>query len=351
MRTRLSLVAATAATALVLTGCSGADGTDADTGATASGDADTAGALPVTVEHALGSTTVESADRPASVGWINHDVAIALGVVPVVMPTQAYGDDDGDGVLPWVEAGLEDLGVTEGADDYPVVFDDTDGVAFATIAEAQPDVVLGSYSGLTQEEYDQLTGIAPTVAYPEVAWGTAWREIVTGNAEALGVPEEGDALVAEMEETIAAAAAEQPSLEGRTVAFFYVDPTDLGTIGFYTPLDPRVSFLEDLGLQMPASVVEASADVEGFYTTVSAENADLFIDVDMIVTYGDDALLATMQDDPLLGTIPAIESGAVALLEDGSSLAGAFSPPSPLSLDWGLDEYVALLGAAADDAS
>ena len=350
MRTRLTLVAATAATALVLTACSSTGGTDAEPDASASS-ASGGSALPVTIEHALGTTTVETADRPASVGWINHDVAIALGVVPAVMPTQAYGDDDGDGVLPWVEAGLDGLGVAEGADDYPVVYDDTDGIAFATIAEAQPDVVLGSYSGLTQEEYTQLSGIAPTVAYPEVAWGTAWRDIVTGNATALGLPEEGDALVSSMEETIAAAAATQPSLEGKTVAFFYVDPTDLGTIGFYTPLDPRVSFLEDLGMQMPASVVDASEGVEGFYTSVSAENADLFDDVDVIVTYGDDALLTAMQDDPLLGTIPAVESGAVALLEDGSPLAAAFSPPSPLSLDWGLDDYVTILGAAADKAA
>src|SRR6478609_1012416 len=320
VRTRLTLVAATAATALVLTACSSTGGTDAEPDASASS-ASGGSALPVTIEHALGSTTVETADRPASVGWINHDVAIALGVVPAVMPTQAYGDDDGD------------------------------GIAFATIAEAQPDVVLGSYSGITQEEYTQLSGIAPTVAYPEVAWGTEWRDIVTGNATALGLPEEGDALVSSMEETIAAAAATQPSLEGKTVAFFYIDPTDLGTIGFYTPLDPRVSFLEDLGMQMPASVVDASEGVEGFYTSVSAENADLFEDVDVIVTYGDDALLTAMQDDPLLGTIPAVESGAVALLEDGSSLAAAFSPPSPLSLDWGLDDYVTILGAAADKAA
>ena len=54
---------------------------------------------------------------------------------------------------------------------------------------------LAAYSGLTQEEYDTLSKIAPVVAYPRVAWQTYWREQVTINAEAMGMKDEGEALV------------------------------------------------------------------------------------------------------------------------------------------------------------
>ena len=46
-------------------------------------------------------------------------------------------------------------------------YSETDGIDFDAIAALNPDVILGVYSGLTQEDYDKLSEIAPTVAYPE----------------------------------------------------------------------------------------------------------------------------------------------------------------------------------------
>ena len=126
-------------------------------------------AFPVTIEHAFGETTIEAKpERVATVAWANHEVPLALGVVPVGMGEATWGDDDDDGVLPWVEDKLEELGA-----DTPVLFDETDGIDFEAVADTEPDVILASYSGLTQEDYDTLSKIAPVVAYPEVAWGTS----------------------------------------------------------------------------------------------------------------------------------------------------------------------------------
>ena len=59
--------------------------------------------FPVTVEHAFGETTIEERpERVASVGWANHEVPLALGIVPVGFARASWGDDDGDGLLPWV---------------------------------------------------------------------------------------------------------------------------------------------------------------------------------------------------------------------------------------------------------
>ena len=58
---------------------------------------------PVTIEHALGTTVItEKPVRVATVNWANHEVPLALGVVPVGFAAANFGDDDGDGLLPWV---------------------------------------------------------------------------------------------------------------------------------------------------------------------------------------------------------------------------------------------------------
>src|SRR5690606_11011564 len=119
----------------------------------------------------------------------------------------------------------------------------------------------------------------------------------------------------------------------------------------YTTHDTRPGFLASIGLATPAIVAERSAASEAFFDTVSAEQADLFADVDIIVAYDtpDGAGLAAAQADPLLSRIPAIARGSVVLLENGTPLA-ASANPSPLSVGWGIEQYIALLAAAADKA-
>jgi iron complex transport system substrate-binding protein len=229
-----------------------------------------------------------------------------------------------------------------------VLFDETDGIDFEAVADTQPDVILAAYSGLTQEEYDTLSKIAPVVAYPEVAWGTSYQDMIRLNSSALGLADEGDALIQELQSDVDAALAKHPELTDSTVLFSYIDPSDLSQIGFYTSLDTRPGFLESLGMPVPTVVAEES-DGELFYTSVSAEQADRFADVDVFVTYGDasGSIIAQLQADPLLSQIPAIAEGRIAILEESTPLA-ASANPSPLSIGWGIDPYFALLAGALD---
>jgi iron complex transport system substrate-binding protein len=330
-------IAAVAALALTYAG-----GLVASAGAPATTEPADPSAFPVTIEHAYGSTTIESApERVATVAWANHEVPLALGIVPVGMSKATWGDDDGDGVLPWVEDQLEQLGA-----ETPVLFDDTDGFDFEAIADTDPDVILAAYSGLTQEDYDTLSSIAPTIAYPDVAWGTSVEEMIQMSSTALGLAAEGDALIEELHDEVAAALAAHPELEGKRILFAFVDPTDLSQIGFYTSHDTRPGFLESLGLPVPAIVEAESANTTDFYVTVSSELVDRFADVDLIVTYGpaDGSMIDLVQSDPLLSEIPAVAAGSIAILEDSTPLA-ASANPSPLSIGWGIDDYFALLAS------
>ncbi len=303
--------------------------------------------FPVTIEHVYGSTTIEERPvRVATVAWANHEVPLALGIVPVGMSKVTWGDDDEDGVLPWVEAKLEDLGA-----DTPVLFDETDGIDFEAVADTDPDVILASYSGITQEEYDTLSAIAPVIAYPEVAWGTSMEDMIRLNSAALGLATEGDALIEQLDGEISAALAAHSALEGKKVLFAFIDPTDLSQVGFYTSHDTRPGFLESVGLPTPAIVAEESANTTDFYVTVSSEVADRFADVDLFVTYGeaDGAVIDQIQADPLLSKIPAVANGAIAILENSTPLA-ASANPSPLSIGWGIDDYFALLAGGLQPA-
>lgn len=354
-RARFLAATAAATLALTLTACGSEDDSEPtasgseNTGSSESADA-AESAFPVTIEHVYGETTIEEKpERVATVAWANHEVPLALGVVPVGMSKATWGDDDGDGILPWVEEKLEELG-----GETPVLFDETEGIDFEAVADTEPDVILASYSGLTQEEYETLEKIAPVVAYPEdgVAWGTSVEDMTRMNSQALGLAEEGEQLVTDIDARIAESFAAHPGLAGKSVMFAFLDPKDLSQVGFYTTHDTRPGFMAAVGMETPAIVAEETAGTDEFYVTRSAENPEDFADVDVFVTYGDPAggdMVATVQADPLLSKIPAIQKGAIAILEDSTPLA-ASANPSPLSIEWGIDEYFDLLEAAAEKA-
>lgn len=305
-------------------------------------DTNTSSEFPVTIEHAFGESTIaDKPERVATIAWSNHEVPLALGITPVGFEKATWGDDNGDGVLPWVDEKLRELGGEE-----VELFDATDSLPFEAIANTQPDVILAAYSGLTQEDYDQLSQIAPVVAYPEQPWGTTLEDQILMNAAALGMKDEGEELVAKLDGEVNAALDANPGLRGSAPVFAFFDESDLSQIGVYTALDPRMGFLLEAGLEQ-SSVLDGYADSESFYEQVSAENPEAFADVDFIITYGSEdddanaALLNRLQEDPLLSRIPAIAAGKVVFL--GEDPIAASATPSPLAVTWGVDEYFARL--------
>lgn len=303
--------------------------------------ADEATTYPITIKHALGTTVItKKPERVATVAWANHEVPLALGVVPVGFAKANFGDENGSGLLPWVAAKLKELGAGT-----PVLFNEGDGIDFEAVAAVRPDVILASYSGLTQKDYALLSQIAPVVAYPEGPWSTDWRDMIRFNSTAMGMTAEGKALIARIEGEIAAAVAQYPELSGKSAMFItHLAARDLSKISFYTTNDTRVRFFADLGLKSPKSVVEASAPGK-FSGSVSSERIDMFDDVDILVTYGNPSLLAALKDNPLTARMPAASRGSIVLL--GRNPVGTAANPTPLSISWVLKDYLALLAEAA----
>lgn len=327
------------ALALTLTAC-GSSGSDSEEASGSGGDWET-----VTIKHALGTTKIEEEpERVATVDFANQEVPLALGIVPVGMSKMTWGDDDGDGVQPWTEDRLKELDA-----ETPVLFDESDGYDFEAVAETNPDVILAGYSGLSKDDYEKLSKIAPVVAYPDDPWATEWRDSIVINAKGLGKEQEGKELVKDLEKDIDSAVDKHPEIKGKTGMYLtHVDPSDLSEINFYSAADTRSKYLEDLGMEIAPSVVKATKGND-YAGSMSGERADDLNDADIILTYGGTKLVKALEDDPALSKLTAVENDAVVNL-DGEKPIGTAGNPTALSIPYLIDDYVELLAKAAEGA-
>ncbi|OQO93839.1 iron ABC transporter substrate-binding protein [Saccharomonospora piscinae] len=321
-----------AVTALLLAACSG--GTE-QAGQDGAGPVEAeSGALPVTLDHRFGSTTVDEAPkRVVSVGYTDQDALLALGVTPVAT-TRWFSDYPG-AIGPWARDALG------GADD-PVVLDDTNGIQFERIAELRPDLIVGLYSDLTREEYDTLSEIAPTVAPPPDLpdYGMPWRDLTTTIGRAVGKPDEARRVVAEVDDHLASIRAEHPEFEGATalIATLYEG------YFLYGGNDPRSVLLTDLGLRLPDRLGELVGDQFG--ASVSRERADV-LDTDVLLWLLDDDGEA-LRKDTLYSTLPVAKQKREVMIDNSSDFGTAFSQASVLSVPYIVDDLVPRLSAALD---
>ncbi|WP_426997361.1 iron-siderophore ABC transporter substrate-binding protein [Pseudarthrobacter sp. N5] len=350
LKTAGKATAVLAAAALSLTACStGPVASTADAGTTSSTDP-ASSQFPVTIKHAFGETTIkEQPKRVVTVSWVNDDVAIALGVVPVGVPKNAWGGNS-KGSTPWKDAGLEKLDAGFGSDKAPVQFSEADGINFTEIAKLNPDVILGAYSGLTEEDYKKLSEIAPVVAHPKVAYGTSWQDSTSIIGKALGKEAEAAKLVSDTEATIKDKVSKYPQLAGKSYIYGNLDPSAAEKIGLYTANDNRPRFLNEIGMKLAPVVEDSSKGSKEFYIPWSAEKANE-LEADIFVTWVADAAAAdAVRADPLINQIPAIKDGAL-VADSDNTLTLSISASSPLSLPWSLDTFLPQLASAADKAT
>jgi iron complex transport system substrate-binding protein len=326
-----ALGALVAVGALLLSGCAGTS-EPASSSSSAAG-----GAFPVTIETMYGPTTIESQpERVATWGWGATDAVLALGVMPVAIPSDTYGAPD-TGITPWVQDAIDSVG-----GDAPELLDNGADLPIEALLATDPDVLIAPYSGLTQEEYDAVTAAGiPVVAPATAIWATPWRDVITETGEALGLGDEADALLSDLDGQLSAAAAEHPEFAGTTAAFV---SDDVDTFYIYLPTDARVEILEDLGFVSAPSVTALDSGESTFYTTVSAENLDK-VDAEVIFSYfTDEAARTTFLTSTRTAVIPAVAKGAVGGTV-GVESNDAVSPTA-LTLPWILPTLVDELAKA-----
>ncbi|MBZ0295209.1 MAG: iron-siderophore ABC transporter substrate-binding protein, partial [Anaerolineae bacterium] len=302
-------------------------------------------AFPVTIEHKFGSTTItEAPQRVVAIGYTEQDFLLAVGVTPVAV-RYWYGDES-NAIFPWAEEKVEG--------ESPIVLNMPFGsLNYEAILALEPDLISAVTSGITQEEYDTLSQIAPTIAQTDdyIDFGMPWQGVMQLIGDAVGKSAEAEAIVTDVEALFTDARANNPEFEGKTVAvsYFYED-----TYGFYTDQDSRGRFFTNLGFVIPNELMEVAGD--SFYADISPERIDL-LDQDLIAVLnlqfiegGREAL----ESEPLFSQLEAVQGGRVVYLEEAAENALGFS--SPLSLAYALNAVLPQLeaifgGATTNDST
>lgn len=298
-----------------------------------------AAAQSVTIDHKYGSITIEGTpERIVTVGAVEQDALLALGIVPVGVVEWLDGAHE-NGIWPWARPHLDELG-----GELPLVVGNTStGVDVERVLSLEPDLILGLYSAMTPEQYAQLSQIAPTVAQPQgyVDWGVPWQELTRTVGQAVGKAEEADAVIAEVEARFTAVQEEHPEFVSKTA----VVATPYQGIYLYGPEDLRGRFLRDLGFRLPEGL---DAIAEGsFGGNISMERTDL-LDVDVLLW-----LDADPEQEPLANALYRNldvhqEGREVFLASYTDPLGAATSFVTPLSIPYLLDGLAPMLAAALD---
>lgn len=290
-------------------------------------------AFPVTIEHAFGSTTIEEVpERVVTVGFTDHDILLALGVVPVGLRNW-YGDHE-RGVWPWAEPLLGDA--------TPELLP-AEELNFEQIAALDPDLILGLYVGLEEAEYETLSKIAPTVAqsgeHPD--FGTPWQEMTRVAGQAVGLADEAAALVTDVEGEFEMARKEHPEFEGVELA--YAGVYGEGQYYVETEGSTRVQILLDLGFVVPEDL--AALGTDSFYHDISAERLDLLDQEVVLWEPADLSQLPAVKENDLYTSLAVARDGREVFLTD-PMVAGAMAHSSVLSLPVALEQLIPDLAAA-----
>jgi len=306
---------------LVLAGCSSAPAPaeQSPPAATAS--------FPITVQHALGSTTIpQQPTRVYTLGPSDADAVLALGVTPVGIHSR-YGFDRGVG--PWAE---QELGTAS-----PTVTGGRE-LSLEAIAAAKPDLIINVASGGEQAEYDTLSRIAPTVALPAGAqpYSPRWQDATRLIAQALGKQAEGDKLVADTETYLEGVAADNPTFAGKTATYLDVMAGEVYVGGKEATV---VTTLRELGFVNTPYVESLPAS-----QTQVPLSAELLpqIDSDVLLVYG----FGSNQQETLASNAGLANLGAVQARHAYFLPDLALSAPSVLSIPYGLDAMLPFLKAA-----
>lgn len=333
---RMRALAASVAAALLaaLSACSSTPQATPSASTSPSAPASAAGAFPATVPTKFGDVTVQAKPlRVVALGWGDAETALALGVQPVgASDWLGFG---GEGVGPWAKgmytAAPEIIGTME--------------PSYEKIAKLKPDLILDVKSSGDQARYDRLKSIATTIGVPTGgdSYLTTQEQQMTMIAAALGEQEKGKALLKEVSDAFAAAAAAHPGWKGKTMTAATKSASDSGGgWGAYIKGNERVAFMEKLGFALNPKIAAMQPGATGFSVSLSPENLDT-IDADLIVAFPIFIKTPELTGDPAWKAVPAVKAGRAVVID--GDLSAAYSLGSTMASRYAIERLVPKLEA------
>jgi iron complex transport system substrate-binding protein len=320
--------------ALVLAGC-GVDEQAAPDAVSATGD--TPAAFPVQIDHKYGTTTIPAKPtRVVTLGLSDQDAVLAHGIVPVGaidwFKERPYGQ------WPWTK---DRWGTA-----LPEIVGERDDFNLEKILNLKPDLILALYSGMSKEQYDELSKIAPTVGQPTGFddYGAPWQDMTRMAGKALGLAPETEKMIKDVDARFADQRKQLSAWQGKHVAV--VDPYEPGKYAVFQETDPKAAFMVELGLAVPDEVDTAAKDNNA--AEISSERLDM-IDTDLVVilAFDTEAARSQLAADPIFQGLKAVKDGRVMYVPYSTPAIGAaLSFNTVLSIPYALDEFVPLLDKA-----
>ncbi|MGH3087771.1 MAG: iron-siderophore ABC transporter substrate-binding protein, partial [Rubrobacteraceae bacterium] len=273
-------------------------------------------------------------ERVVTVGYVDQDAVLALGFEPVGV-REWFGEYP-YATWPWAQ---DELG-----DATPEVLGEAE-LNFEQITTLEPDLITAVFSGITEDEYETLSEIAPTIAQSGeyIDYGAPWQEMTRTIGRALGREERAGKLVAEVEGRFEAAREAHPEFEGASG----VVAGPLGSDGnphAYGPEDVRGQFLTALGFEIPAEIADLAG--EESFASFSRERLDL-LDTDVLVWLMPEEREG-LTEGPLYQNLAVANEGRDIFLGVSGPVSGALNFSTVLSLPFALENVVPRLAAAID---
>lgn len=292
---------------------------------------------PKEITTALGTAVIShQPQRIVALGAGAEDIVLELGIVPVGIESHRWGGDE-VGYLPWFKQEIYQRGAT-----LPAVIDMYPELDIEKIISLKPDLIVATQSGITQETYNHLSHFVPVIAYPSAPWLTTPTQQIELIARALDKQQQGDYLKAELNKILHEASKTIPDISHYTFAYIKAN-TNTNILSVYVKGDPRVDTLIQLGLTLYPSVNTLKAPFGSFAYNIGLENADHLNGADILITwFNNEQERKTVEKQPIFQSIRAVQQSGYIPLTD-QSMVVAMSYGTPLSLRWGISQFMPLL--------
>jgi len=251
---------------------------------------DQCGKATRTIKHDLGTTTITgNPTRVVALEYSFVDALVSVGLSPVGVAD----DDKPDRIIPGIRSKMGEY-KSVGLRATPNI---------QVITALKPDLILAE-SGRHKAIYDQLSKIAPTVAFPSLNGN--YQQVVDSEmstAIALNKCDQMKTRLAEHEKVMAELKAKVPTDDKRKAMF--VVTSDKGFTGF-PPKSYTAGVLKLLGIDSPLSDEGGDASVSLTLETLVATKPDSMF----IAGWTDKTLAETWAKSPLWKEVPAVKNNA-----------------------------------------
>ena len=325
---RLSAMLLAFVLAAVLAGCGASGEEPADENASSGG-----ATFPITVEHKYGSTEIPAEPkRVVTLGLSDQDAVLALGVKPV--GAVDWFKEEPYGKWPWAK---ELWG-----DQPPEIVGERDEYNMEKIAALNPDLIIAQYSGMTKEQYDTLSQQFPVVAQPKgfEDYQAPWQDMTRAIGKALGKPEQAEELISGIDQRFAQVREKHP--EWAELSAVVGEPYEPGKYSAFSPNDPKMVFLKEMGFTVPAPFKEAVGDQN--VADFSFERLDLMNADRLLWLVAGPESEQMLQSDPLYAQLEVVKKNHDLFLPyENPDIGAALSFNTVLSIPYAIDEVVPML--------